>query len=403
MKKRLFIFLGIGLIVSVLVAGPFMGGFVNAAEPKTLKIGVIAWLGWGLGVQFVDGSKLYADIINKKDGLEIGGEKYKIKLLVEDSKMNSATAKAAAEKLVYQDKVQFIVGDETVDAWLPVTEQNKVLVVAGTPSPAMLSPNYKYCFQATAITSQMQEICGWFAANYPDKKTLVFVAPDFRPGHLEAEKAEKIDQVYGWKILDEIFYPMEATDISAAATKIKSLNPDMLMFDVGGPVREGLNWKAAREAGYTGQFLSPNSATTNSLMSAGVAALEGYIGGVYALETERTAVAREFKAAYVAVKGKWDDPDTLFTNTFYLLVAALKKANSLNTDKVAETIAKGMEFESPNGTCKTTSRPDVGNSRAVDIVIALGIKRIEDGQNKVIHQMSIDEAYGYLKKYYGWK
>jgi hypothetical protein len=35
------------------------------------------------------------------------------------------TGRAAIEKLIYHDKVKFILGDPTVDAWLPITEENR--------------------------------------------------------------------------------------------------------------------------------------------------------------------------------------------------------------------------------------------------------------------------------------
>lgn len=395
-------------VIFVFVAALFVGPICSRsalaqAAPKTLTIGVVAWLGWGLGLDMVNGVTLLSEMINKKGGVAIGGEHYNIKLVVVDSKLSQDTARAAVEKLVYQDKVKFIVGDETVDAWLPITEQNKVLVIAGTPSPAIFNPKNKYAFQGTAIQCQMQEIFGWFAKNYPNKKTIVFAAPDFKVGHLEGEKADRVAKAYGFKILDSIYYPMQQADVSAIGTKIKSINPDIVTFDAGGPVKEGLNWKAAREAGYTGQLLAPNSATVGSIMSAGAVNLEGYIGGMYTLELQSTPVSKEYKDAYVAKYGKWNDPDTLFANCGYMLVSALQQANSADPEKVTATIAKGIKYESPDGSCMTVARPDLGNDRAVDTIVALGIKTIHDGQAKLVHQLTLDEAFQLNKEFYGWK
>ncbi len=83
-----------------------------------------------LAFDFKKDAELIADLYNKKGGLVIGGERYKIDLIILDSKMSHEVSRAAVERLVYQDKVKFILGDETVDAWVPVTEANKVLVVA---------------------------------------------------------------------------------------------------------------------------------------------------------------------------------------------------------------------------------------------------------------------------------
>ena len=68
-----------------------------------------------------------ADLLNKQGGLTIGGKKYMIEYHIYDGKYDTDTSRAAVEKLVYQDKVSFIVstfGAGTFAA-LPVTEPNR--------------------------------------------------------------------------------------------------------------------------------------------------------------------------------------------------------------------------------------------------------------------------------------
>ena len=405
MRKNKGFLLGMVILTAAMVMGSsWMAGHA-LAQVKTVKIGVITWLGWPLGLAFSNETRILTDLINNRGGLTIGGEKVKIELFVEDSKLSNDVARGAVEKLVYQNNVKFIVGDETVDAWLPVTEQNNVLAIAGTPSKAIFNPKYTKAFQGTAIQCQMQQIFGWFAKNYPDKKTQVFVAPDNKIGHLEREKAQLVAKAYGFKILDSILYPMQQTDVSAIGTKVKTLNPDVCIFDAGGPVKDPMNMKATREAGYKGQFLFPNSSVAAHLLKgAGPEVLEGWIGGMYAIEMDPPPpVAREFKDAYIGKYGKWDDPDTLFINTWYLLLAALQEASSLDPGKVAETISKGIKFESVNGPCMTIARPDLGNPRAVDTIMAFGIKTIQAGKPKLLHQLTLDEAFQLNKTFYGWK
>jgi branched-chain amino acid transport system substrate-binding protein len=405
MKKDKRFVLGVVMLAAVMVMGsPWMIGLAGA-QTKTVKIGVVTWLGWPLGLSFANETRILADLINSRGGLTIGADKVKIELFVEDSKLSNDVARGAVEKLVYQNNVKFIVGDETVDAWLPVTEQNNVLAIAGTPSKAIFNAKYKKAFQGTAIQCQMQQIFGWFAKNYPEKKTQVFVAPDNKIGHLELEKAELVAKAYGFKILDSILYPMQQTDVSSIGTKVKTINPDICIFDAGGPVKDPMNMKATREAGYKGQFLFPNSSVASHLLKgAGPEVLEGWIGGMYAIEMDPPPpVAKEFKDAYIAKYGKWDDPDTLFINCWYLLLAGLQEAKSIDPEKVTEVIGKGIKFESVNGPCMTVTRPDLENSRAVDTIVAIGIKTIQAGKPKLLHQLTLDEAFQLNKTFYGWK
>ena len=137
---------------------------------KTLKIGLIMFLGWDLGVDTANGIELMAELVNKKGGLQVGQEKYRVEIIKYDSKFTPETARAAAERLIYQDKVKFIIGDETADAWVPVTEQNKVLVVAILPAPQQLDPRNHYLFNGTYLQTQMPTLWGWFAKTYPQIK-----------------------------------------------------------------------------------------------------------------------------------------------------------------------------------------------------------------------------------------
>jgi ABC-type branched-subunit amino acid transport system substrate-binding protein len=406
MKNRRWLKTAAVILLTLLVICPLMARAAGAAEAvKTVKIGIVSWLGWPLGLSFANEARILADLINTRGGLAIGEDKYKIDLFVEDSKLSNDIARGAVEKLVYQNNVKFIVGDETVDAWLPITEQNNVLSIAGTPSGAIFNPKYKKAFQGAAIQCQMQQIFGWVAKNYPNKKTQVFVAPDNKIGHLEYEKAQRVANAYGFKILDSIFYPMQQTDLSAIGTKVKTINPDICIFDAGGPVKDPTLMKVTREAGYTGQFLFPNSSVASILLkSASAEVLEGWIGGIYDIEKDPPPpVAREFKDAYLAKYGKWDDPDTLFINGWYLLLAGLQQAKSVDPEKVADTIGKGMRFESVNGACMTVARPDQENPRAVDTMVAFGIKTIQGGKAKLLHQLTLEEAFQLNKTFYGWK
>src|SRR4030042_378424 len=102
------------LIVILLTSSLTTLSWGAAPAPKTLKIGVIVFMGWSLGADMVKGIELMAELVNKKGGLAIGEDKYNIELIKYDSKFVPETARAAAERLIYQDKVKLIIGDETV-------------------------------------------------------------------------------------------------------------------------------------------------------------------------------------------------------------------------------------------------------------------------------------------------
>src|SRR5881409_4290463 len=105
----------------------------SAAEDKTLTIGVLGPLSGGAasyGVELVRGAEMKADEINKAGGLKVGNDVYHIKLVSYDHKALATDAATAANKLVFQDKVKYIIGNAvgaTCNAVQTVTEPEKVL------------------------------------------------------------------------------------------------------------------------------------------------------------------------------------------------------------------------------------------------------------------------------------
>src|SRR3979411_1052617 len=106
-RRSLAILIVLTFALAVVGTGP-----APAAE-KTLAIGLLGPLSGGAasyGVELQRGAEMRADEINKAGGLKVGGDVYKIKLVAYDHKAQAADAATAANKLVFQDKVKYIIG-----------------------------------------------------------------------------------------------------------------------------------------------------------------------------------------------------------------------------------------------------------------------------------------------------
>jgi hypothetical protein len=64
--------------------------------------------GWGLALRA--GAELASDDTNAKGGLEVAGKKYKISVIPYDDKYQGQAAADAANRLIFMDKVKFIIG-----------------------------------------------------------------------------------------------------------------------------------------------------------------------------------------------------------------------------------------------------------------------------------------------------
>jgi branched-chain amino acid transport system substrate-binding protein len=399
------------VMITLLTAFLILGGVYKstaeaAPSAKTLKVGVLFALNWPLGVWAVDAMQIDVDRLNADGGLNIGGEKYKIELIVDDHKMDQAAAKTAAQRVIYQDKVKFILGDLWCDSYLPLTEKNKVLVAAWPASPPIYNPKFKYVYHALANNTTFPSLIPYLAKKFPDKKTFLGVFPDREDGRAYADTWVLAAKNSGLKVFDPIFYPPTATDLSAVGTKIKTLNPDLMCPFGGGPQMDAIVLKAAHAAGYRGQLMDTAPIPGGVMLAlASADAIEGLITLAWPQEFDlpNPPLAQEWKEAYVAKHGKWDDADVVGTTGWWLLRAALQEAGSTDPLKVAAAINKGLEFPSIQGPCKMVARPDLGNDRTMETITAMPVKQVTGGKVKMIDIMTVQQAYDFTKIIYGWK
>jgi branched-chain amino acid transport system substrate-binding protein len=403
MKGKRLLMLGSVILLVVILAVTLLGSGCTkpATEAKTLKVGHLCNFGWSLGLDMKRMLDVVVPLYNEKGGLTIGGEKYKIELISYDTKNDPETGRAAAERLVSQDGVKFILGDITADAWLPLTEENKVISINSTPSPAVISPDLNYTFQGSYLNTSLPEVWGWFAENYPEAKTVGGMFPDIMHGHGDAQQLEALFPNLGLELVEVIFYPPDATDFSAFATKMKTVNPQAFCIAGSGPPVDQLQWKAMREAGYEGLFFSYRGLTPG--IWAKVTTLDVLNGAIfplfdYNLDPPLAQVSKDAKAAWIAEYGSWDHPDCVFTITWYMLETALREANSIDTDEVAAVMANGLRFDTILGPAMMISRPDLNNPRTVDALYGMTIATVKGGEVEVIDTISVDEAFEIVKE-----
>jgi len=130
MKKIILTLLALALAAIVLSACG--GGGVD-----TIKIGVNAPLTGdipkvGEGTKYA--SEMWLEDINKAGGLEVGGKKYKVEVVIEDNESKAESATKANTKLITQDEVLAIVGPQSSKQAVPAGE------IANNLKTPMVSP-----------------------------------------------------------------------------------------------------------------------------------------------------------------------------------------------------------------------------------------------------------------------
>lgn len=370
----------------------------TAAAAETLKIGAVVWTGWPLGFDMKRGVEVMAALDNAAGGIDIGGTKYNVEFTFIESNNDQTTTMSAINKLIYEDKVQYIVTDTMYPgAVFAETEKNKVISLTGCPIPTMFDPTYKYTFQGGTMMQATPEVAGWIAKNTPEIKTVDMAFPDEAGGIGYAMGVKATLEAYGITV-KEIQYPVTSSDFSAIGTQVKTDNPSAFIA-VGNSAMDALIYQAVVQAGYEGLLFSTTTVTYETLKTAvPEEALEGFIGGAWPVEFDPavTDVATEFKAKWIEMNGKWDGPEIQLTAAYAALRAALQKAGTTDVDAVTEVLASGLTFEGPTGKGEMIPRNDLGITRTVDNISEFCIKKIEGGVPTLLHMITLEEGKTYL-------
>jgi branched-chain amino acid transport system substrate-binding protein len=128
---------------------------------RTIKIGVIGPMNFVQGKGHWNGAIMAAEEINAKGGVQVGKEKMNIELVKADSNefLNVTDATNAMERLMTQDKVDFVVGGFRTEAVLPMQDiamdYKKIFIGCGAADLTLCERvakdynRYKYFFRGT--------------------------------------------------------------------------------------------------------------------------------------------------------------------------------------------------------------------------------------------------------------
>ena len=183
---RTFKFIGVFMIVAILLAA-CGGAAAPAAKPAgDLKIAVLAPLSGPVptfGVSTRDGALLAIEEWNAKGG--VMGQK--IVPIVEDSQCTPDPAVNAANKVIDQDKVHYIIGEVCSKASIPVSEianAKKVVQISPTSTNPSVTVGADgkvkdYIFRACFIDPFQGKVGAKFALEQPESQDRLHHA---RPG-----------------------------------------------------------------------------------------------------------------------------------------------------------------------------------------------------------------------------
>lgn len=322
-----------------------------AAGEKELKIGGLFCLK-GLGSEaetyVAQGSQLAVDWINQKGGLTVNGQKYKLKLIVEDMGGTADGASMAATKLAYDYHTKFVVGTVVpfmVTAAGTVLEPAKVLRVAmyNCFTPAEYGPKTPYLFiSRNATVEGIDPSLDYLKKAYPKAKRVTYVIPDDGSVRFLAPLFKKKAAAHGLTVASIAKWAMSTQDFTPVVTSILAAKPDAIAFANGWPAATGAMLKVAREMGFKGPVFGCNYDDPYQILQiAGKENSTDFFDHALVMNSPEMTpmikmmikMARKKYGVVYAWHG-WG------FNAIYVLAQAIEKAQSLDPTKVKNTWEK---------------------------------------------------------------
>jgi branched-chain amino acid transport system substrate-binding protein len=221
----------IGICVAVLLAT--ISTDHAALAQDVIKVGAPLPLTGPLspeGLKQKRGYDLWAEAANAK-GIKAGGKTYKVEIVYADYASNTPRAVQIAERMITEDKVQFLFapfGSGATKAASAISEKYQIPMLApSASSQEIFDQKFKYIFSTlTGNETVSVPIAKLVAAkNKAIKRVAVLARNDLFPLAV-AQEFEKAVKAESMEVVTAERYAIGAMDHSAAITKMRAANPD---------------------------------------------------------------------------------------------------------------------------------------------------------------------------------
>ena len=380
----------------IILAGIFALAAIPAVQAQdTLKLGALVTLSgagaaWGQGMK--NAAEIAADQVNEAGGLEVDGKKYRVQVVAYDDKYQANEAVTVANRLVFEDKVRYVigpVGSAPVLAIQPMTEKNKVIVMTLGFTAKALAADKPYTFRPNVTTAEVsQPQIDWLvksqglrkvSALFPNDETGQQIALDLEAAYKKAGAALSVKE----------FFERDRVDFVPVLTRMMARGIDAIELDGNSPTTAGLIVKQARELGFEGRIVRTGGPATQEIVNvAGKAATEGML--VHTPIDPELPSTKAYAERYAA---KYKHAMNGFSPAFYdgtnMLFEAMRRAGTVeDTDRVRAELEKLDGFEGSLGKLSWTGQAMYGINHQLNAPFY--VAEVKDGREVIRARCTVE-------------
>jgi branched-chain amino acid transport system substrate-binding protein len=367
MKGKVLRLFGLLLVGALLIAA------CGATGPAAIKIGINAPLTGdipkvGEGTKYA--AEMWLEDINAAGGLEVGGKKYNVELVIEDNESKAESAAAANTKLITQDEVLIIVGPQASKQAVPAGG------VANDLETPMISPwstnpattlDRPWVFRACFLDPFQGPVVANFASQefgFTKAAVLYDIASDYPKGLAEFFK-QAWEGLHGaGSVVAYESFTTGDKDFSAQLTKILGSGAEFL-FTPQYYDEVPLIVQQAHQLGWDKPIVGSDSWGSAELMNLCGNDCKGLFFSTHYAAAGATGATKDFIDRYNAKYGYVpDDVGALTWDAMHISQQAIQDCGTLTGDIkvdrkcVRDALAKIKDFEGITGKMTFTEEGD---------------------------------------------
>jgi branched-chain amino acid transport system substrate-binding protein len=351
-----------------------------------------------VGGFFKEGYDLAFEEVSKKGGLDVGGKKLPVQLVLLDDTSTQATAVSLADRLVNSDKVDFLLGtyaSHLVEAQSTVAEENQIPYVnGGGGATKIYKRGFKYLFGLISPVELLgHTLMSWVdeqqkAGKLPKPAKIALIwentahGKDFRKGI--SDFAQKSGGAY--QILVDESFELNGKDFGALLGKVRAASVDLFLVDAHLPDYITMHRQYVA-AGMCHKVVTygARGAEKDAIQALGPENTAYVLSGVWwsAQLAAKPGMSRDFvnafKARYGGREPEWFQ--ALAYESARVLFTAIQQAGKVDREAVRQKL-QGMKMHSllPGGTLEL--KPEFGDQVQNPFVVQQNQK---DGSAPIIY------------------
>jgi len=233
LTRRMSLGTSLGLIgTALLPSGPAM------AADDLVRVGAAVSLTGKLsreGNQLRNGYAYWERLVTDAGGIEVGGRRVPVKLFYYDDESEPQISARLTERCITEDKVGFMFGPYSsgvATATASISEKYRVpMLTSMATADSLYQRGYRYIFCPSPIASSTLDPMLELLRTLPmPPATIAIAGPDDLFPNVFAAAAQKKAEALGIKVAYNGKYPKNAADLSAIATSLKQIEPDVLIL-----------------------------------------------------------------------------------------------------------------------------------------------------------------------------